>query len=183
MARLGTGGALQGVKEEEMHRGGGVRESMPPDWYRFVCKATTYKPTREGNAMCLHLTHVCLTQSYHGRELRDFLVLEHPKAETVQIAKARLKELAIAVGHPNPNRVQDSAELHNIAFMARLYTQAAKDPKYGDRNGLENRIGEYRACSDPFFKNGAGATAESDGLPAPTEEDAPPPPDDDGIPF
>lgn len=166
MAQLGTGGELQSVKEEDMNRDGSWK-AMPEGWYRFVLKDSEYKATSAGDGKCLHLTMICLDSQFQGQEKRDFLTLQHPKQETVQIAKARLKELAVAVGHPTPNQVTDSAQLHNIPFMARLYTQKARDPKYGDADGLQNKIGEYLACDDPRVAGGNGrSTSEQSSAPA-----------------
>lgn len=184
MARLNQGGVLSGVKDEDMHKGGGVRESMPKGWYRVVVKDSAYKPCNGG--MGLHLFLTCLQAPYHGRDLYDFGVLEHTSAQAVQIAKAKLKELAIAVGHPNPNRVMDSSELHNIPVFAYVSTQAANDPKYGDSQGLQNRITEYRSKDDPEVAaklNGSGAAAGSDEPPTPSEAYAPSRPDDSEVPF
>lgn len=182
MPKLGQGGVLTGVRDEDMHKGGGMQETMPKGWYRFICKKSDYLQTKNKDGMCLHLVLTCLQAPYHGRELRDFLTLEHSNAQTVQIAKAKLKELAVAVAHPNPNRVNDSLELHNIPVYAYVSTHKANDPKYGDSQGLQNRITEYRSKDDPEVAeklNGSGESATD----APPPHEPPPLDDSDSIPF
>jgi hypothetical protein len=179
MAKLGSGGDLSGVRDDDMYREGGWK-AMEPGWYRFVCKESAYKSTSRGDGMCLHLHHICLDPQYHGQEKRDFLTLEHPNPETVRIAKAKLKELAVAVGHPTPDAVTDSDELLRLPFMAQVYVEKAPDPKYGDIDGNQNKIGGYRSCQDPKFANGGKATAPA---PEASGSDEPPPPGDGDIPF
>jgi len=135
---------LSEVKGEDMNRDG--RWAVKPDgWYRAVYQASTYQPTRKGDGMVLSLEGVFLEPGHEGDKLFDNLTLQHPKAKVVEIARVRLKELAIATGHPTPDYVENSDDLHNRPFMVRLYSQKADDPKYGDINGLQQRIGEYKS--------------------------------------
>ena len=52
--------------------------------------------------------------------------------------------LAIAIGHPNPDYVERSEDLHNKVFLAQVGIEEASDPKYGDVNGMQNRILGYK---------------------------------------
>ena len=164
MPRIGAN--LAEVQDDELNTNRSWHV-LPDGWYRAMLKESHYKPTGAGDGMCLHLHNVLL--DHDGKELRDFLTLEHPKQKTVHIAKTRLKELAIAVGHPTPNNVEDSDELMGKPYMIRLYSSKASDPKYGDRNGMQNSVGEYKACE------GAAPAAE--------KGNDPPPPSYDEIPF
>ena len=168
MARIGAN--LADVKDNEMNQDRSWTV-YPDGWYRAMGKENAYKATAAGNGMCLHLTHILLDPQYSGKSIRDFLTLEHPKPETVHIAKVRLKELAAAVGHPTPNHVEDADELMGKPFMMRLYSEQAREAKYGDRNGMANKLGEYKTC------DGVGASH------APPADNDPPPPSGDDIPF
>jgi len=143
MARIGAN--LADVSDDEMNQDRSWTV-LPDGWYRMIGKENVYKPTNAGDGMCLHLTHVFLDGPRQSKEHRDFLTLENPSLDTVRIAKTRLKELARAVGHPTPNRIEDADELMGKPFMARIYSEKSKDPKYGDKNGMQNRIGEYKTC-------------------------------------
>jgi len=132
---------LSSVTDEDMEQKGGW--SVFPDGdYRAMLKSTDYKPTNAGDGMCLHLSLMLLDEK--GKEIRDYLTLEHPNPTVVKIAKARLKQLAIAVGHETPNNVEDSDSLLGAPFLVRLYSEVASNPKYGDKDGLQNKIGGYK---------------------------------------
>lgn len=178
MAKLGGGGDCTGVTEDDMNSGGGGWEAMPAGWYRFMVESSEYKPTNAGNGMCLHLSLRCLDQEHLSAEKRDFLTLEHPNADTTRIARAKLKQLAIAVDHPTPDLVGDSSDLHNKPVMVKLGVEKAKDPQYGDRNGMQNRVFAYKSIADYRAEN-AGSGKPS----APRQATAPAAPVDGDIPF
>lgn len=140
MARLNRD--LSGVTKEEAERMRGWR-ALPPGEYRFIVLSSDYKTTKNGDGMCLHLDLQCIEREHERVKLRDFLTLEHDNPQTVQIANARLKQLAIACGHPNPDFIGDSRELHNKPFLAILTRE--KVEQYGDAEGFKNQIARYKS--------------------------------------
>lgn len=141
MARINQD--LSGVSEDEM--GGGGWSAWPQGDYRMMVVGSEYKPTKAGNGHCLHLELVCLDGEHRDQKKFDVMTLEHPNEQTTQIARAHLKELAIAIGHPTPDYVQDSEELHGQPVIAYITRKKSKDPQYGDSQGFENRIAGYKA--------------------------------------
>lgn len=153
---------LSGVTEEDM--GGGSWRALPDGEYTFHVTESEYKETQAGNGMVLKLVWECITPNVSAR-LWDFLTLEHPNEQTTSIARARLKEAAIAVGHPNPDYLKASEELHHKPAVLKL--KRVVDKKYGDSTGHKNEILGYK----PVGGGGGGRTSEAE------------PPSDDDIPF
>jgi hypothetical protein len=139
MARLNRD--LSGVTKEQMERTGGWKAREPGD-YLFLINNSDYKETKSGEGMCLHLELQCVERGHQRFKMRDFLTLEHPNPTVVEIANARLKQLAIAVGHPKPDFIGDSKELHNKRFVAVITKE--KVEQYGDADGFQNRVVGYK---------------------------------------
>jgi hypothetical protein len=131
-----------------------------------------YKETRAGDGMVLKLKFECLDPPYTGRAVYENLTLEHPKEETVAIAQANLKSLAAACGHPNPDYVENSEELHNLPVVLKLKKE--RNPQFGDADGYQNRIVAY-SSTRPTTR---ATTAQ-----APAAMTRPAQPSDDEIPF
>jgi hypothetical protein len=170
MARINAD--LSGVTDEQME-GGGMWTVKGAGLYRMIVQETDYKPTRAGTGHCLHVKLGHLQPEHAGDWEMAFLTLEHPNPQTVEIARAQLKSLAIAVGHPNPDHVEDSEELHGVPIMVNLGVEAAGDPKYGDRDGLQNTVkgfepvdGAESQRQEPLEEGGEdGSALEDDGIP------------------
>ncbi len=117
-------------------------KSLPAGRYPATIIDSDYKATKSGEGMCLHLVFAITEGEYAGRQLRDFLTLEHTNEQTVNIAKAKLKELAVAAGHKNPDRVEDTDELHGPLTVV---VTRKEDKDWGDDDGFVNRIQRYMA--------------------------------------
>ena len=163
---------LSDIGEEDMGGGGGGNR---PAWaqgdYRMMITGSEYKPTSKGTGMMLVLDTVCLEPALQGQKKTCWLVLQHPNADTMRIAKARLKELAIATNHPTPDQVDESSDLHNKPFLAFITRKKSDDPKYGDDQGFTNDFAGFKSCE-------SGGTAQA---PPPSSSGGGAPPDD--IPF
>ena len=70
--------------------------------------------------------------------------------------------------------------LHSIPIVCKVIQETANEPRYGDRNGMQNRIVSYKPTT-------ATKTGLSEAPPRRQDEDpsheSPPPDDDDQIPF
>jgi hypothetical protein len=51
-----------------------------------------------------------------------------------EVSMKRLKALAVCAGHPNPNFIADTEELHGKELMVRLKIEKDKDGQYEDKN-------------------------------------------------
>jgi len=117
-------------------------KSIPAGRYPATLVDSDYKATKSNEGMCLHLTFKITEGEYAGRELRDFLTLEHTNEQTVKIARSKLKQLAVAANHPNPDKIEDTDELHGPLTL--VITQKA-DKTWGDDDGFVNKISSYKA--------------------------------------
>ena len=63
-----------------------------------------------------------------GRKIWEQFVLEN------EIAQSRLKGLASAAGHPHPDMIRDSEELHGLRLAIRVKVE--NDEQYGPRNKI-----------------------------------------------
>jgi hypothetical protein len=163
---------LSDVKEEDMASGG--RRCFETGEYLFQITESDYRPTKAGDGNVLKLVWDCMEPGRRGKVF-EYLTLEHPKDDVVRIARARLKAIAIATGHRNPDMVGASEELHHKPCLLKLRKTKAQ-PGYGDDDGMENRIDGY----DPAPGRSAPRPAAS-ARPARSEE--PPPIEDESIPF
>ena len=162
---------LSDIGEEDMGGGGGWT-AWPQGDYRMMITGSEYKATKAGTGMMLVLEMACLEASRQGVKKTCWLVLQHPKADTMRIAKARLKELAIATNHPTPDQVDESSDLHNKPFLAFITKKRSDDPKYGDDQGFANDFAGFKSCE-------GSAPAQ-----APPHSNSPPPNmGDSDIPF
>lgn len=165
---------LTSVTEEDMApTEGGDFKAWPKDTYRVMVTDSDYITTKDGLGKFLKLTITCLDGPLKGRLHWENLNLENKNSQTVQISRVQLRSLATAMGHPMPELIGDSDELHNKPFRIRMYQKKAS-AGYGDSDGMENAIGEYLLPS-----------------PAPADDESPPKPaqeqdllvGDDDTPF
>ena len=146
MARINLD--LSDVKDDEIGNGGrGGWSSWAQGDYRMMVIESEVKDTKVGNGKFLNVKLVCLDGEREGDHKFDILILEHPSEIATRIGRARLKELAIAVGHPTPDRIEDSEELHGTAVNVYITRKLAKDEKYADSEGYENRVAGYKAIA------------------------------------
>ncbi len=121
--------------------------ALPNGWYRMMGDDTDYKDTNAGDGKYLKITMIVLDQGpYFNRKHWEQFNLVNPNAMAVEIGRRQLKELATAMGHPTPNSIADSDELVSKAFVAKVIRKKAKDG-YGDDEGFENSIVEYRSVA------------------------------------
>lgn len=172
MPDLGSGGDLSGVTEDDMK--GGSWKALEPGTYRFMVEGSDYKETKKGNGMRLGLKLTSLESNYPNAKLYEYLTLVHPNPDTVKIARAKLKALALAVGHPAPDHIARSEELHGIPMLVKVGRKKAQEG-FGDANGFDNYVVDY-------FPMSAASSGSAASPPAYTPDDIPPPSDDD-IPF
>lgn len=73
-----------------------------------------------------------------GRRLLDAMLLDH------EAGLSRLKILATRCGHPNPNHLHDSDELHGLRFMAKVSLETDETGQHPPRNMVK----AYRVAPD-----------------------------------
>jgi len=126
-------------------RVGGSSATVPEGTYRAVISGDDYRATAAGNGRCLHVYLTIITGEYQGHELRDFLTLEHPNAQTVRIARESLKRIAVATGHPTPDHVEDTEAFWDTPINVTV-SRVKASGDFGDDDGFENRVKKYEAA-------------------------------------
>lgn len=112
---------------------------VPPGEYEVTVVDSEVKSSKNDNPY-LNLEFEVFGPSHQGRKLWERFMLQN------EIGLQRLKTLARVAGHPNPNYIGDSEELHGLMLTVRvkIEEQEGYDPK--------NKITSFKARS-----NGGGA--------------------------
>ena len=111
------------------------RDPVPASKYIAAVVASEMKPTKNGAGQYLELEYQILDGEHKGRKLWSRHTLQHPSAQTVQIARGELSAVCRAVGIMTP---KDSAELHNLPM-----TVTVKVKKREDNGELTNEISAW----------------------------------------
>lgn len=111
------------------------RDPIPAGKYVAAITASEMKPTKNGTGSYLELEYQVLDGEHKGRKLWSRHTLQHPSAQTVQIARGELSAVCRAIGIMTP---KDSAELHNLPL-----TVTVKVKKREDNGELTNEIGAW----------------------------------------
>jgi hypothetical protein len=108
-------------------------ELLPAGDYVAQVTESEITPLKSGNGQCLKLTVTVLQEGYNGRKIFCRLNVQHSNPTAEQIAQQQLRELCDAVGVV---RMQDTTELHNKPFTARVKIRKSTDPQYTDQNEI-----------------------------------------------
>ena len=103
--------------------------------YVAVITESEMKATKDGKGSYLELVFTVVEGEHKERKVWDRLCLNHPKAETVKIARSNLSAICRAVGVMQP---RDSLELHNIPLQITV-----KVKKRQDTGELTNEVRGY----------------------------------------
>jgi len=94
--------------------------------------------TNAGN-MGLSLTWFVMAGQFAKSEIRDYIVLSGSD-KGVAFGRKKLKTIAVAIGHPNPNRIENSEELHGMPCEISVSIQ--------EYNGVDrNQVNNYKPIS------------------------------------
>lgn len=116
-----------------------VFDPIPEGEYVAAITESEMKPTKNGNGQYLQVKLEILDGEHKGRTLFDRFNLQNPSEQAVNIAMRQFSGLCHAV---NVIKVQDSCQLHNIPFIAKV-----KCKKRADNGEWTNEIGGYKSKS------------------------------------
>lgn len=133
---------------------------IPPGLYRATVVDSEVGRSDAGNNRIKWEWEVT-DEQYSGRKLWDYMVLQGSD-ESVRIGQSRLKAMAEACGHPNPNFINDTEDLHGLECLVKLGIKKGKDG-YDD----SNKITAFK----PLTSGGVPASPHQ-----PQQQTAPPPP-------
>ncbi len=127
------------------------KDPIPAGKYLAAITASEMKPTKNGAGQYLECEYQILDGDHKGRKLWSRHTLNHPSAQTVQIARGELSAICRAVGIMTP---KDSAELHNLPL-----TVTVKLKKREDNGELTNEVTAWaRKDAAASVPQQAGAT-------------------------
>jgi len=135
-----------------------VPPPIPAGDYEVIIVESEMKPNSKNSGHFLQLELQVLNGPHQNRKIKDFLNLDNPNDQTVQIAKGTLSAICRAVGVHTPN---DSAELHNKPLVAKVVVEK------NEQRGPQNKIKGYRK-REPIGGGTTVPATPSGGAPAPT---------------
>ena len=99
---------------------------VPDGEYLCTVCDSKIRTTRAGDQQ-LSLTYRIDAGDYKNRKVFDNFNLWSMNQQALEIAQRNLKTLATVAGHPNPNYIQDSSELHGLQFTIRIKTKEGEN--------------------------------------------------------
>jgi hypothetical protein len=141
--------------------------ALPSGDYKVIISDSLFKPSKGGSDY-LALTIQVVDGPHSGRYLWHNLNLNHSNPKAVEIAQRELSAICRATGRMT---ISDSAELHDVAMIAKVVYVPAKDDGNGGQYPEKNQIKQWRKI---------GETAVATTAPAPQAQaraarSAPPP--------
>ncbi len=109
----------------------GTYRPLPPDDYRIRIVDSEIRQTRTGENR-LSYTYEVIDGPYAGHQIFDGFSLWSSNPKAVSVAQSRLKSLAIACRHPNPNIIADSSEMHGKTCVVRTAIREYNGNEYED---------------------------------------------------
>ncbi|MGD9216518.1 MAG: DUF669 domain-containing protein [Desulfobacteraceae bacterium] len=96
---------------------------LPPGWYHAKVIDSAIKQGNKG-------PYINWTYEIVGRPNRVWDIMSTGN----EFSMKRLKSLAVCAGHPNPNFIADTEELHGKEFLVQLKIEKDPSGQYGDKN-------------------------------------------------
>jgi hypothetical protein len=116
---------LQGVQAQDF-------TPIPPGPYKSVIANSEVKESSKNNMMLKLTFMICDGGPHNGRQVFEQFVLSSP------VAMSRLKSLALCAGHPNPDYIQDSEELHGLEVIINVKLEIDKTGQYEPKNKISS---------------------------------------------
>lgn len=108
-------------------------ELLPAGNYAAQVTDSEIVDLKSGNGQAIKLTLTVLEQGYNGRKLFVRLNVRHTNPQAEQIGQQQLRELCDSIGVV---RFNDTSELHNKPFIARVKVRKSDNPNYEDQNDV-----------------------------------------------
>lgn len=105
-------------------------EPLPPGEYIVQVTDSAVVTTKTSHEPMLKISLTVADGPYQGRHLFDNFVLSN------DVAKKRLKALAVSGCHPNPDFIRDSEELHGLYLKVAVKLET--DEKFGPKNKISS---------------------------------------------
>lgn len=147
MSYLGSDGRLDDVTDEAVESvGKGTGKLIPPGWYRVALVEDEVSVKDWGTGLSQQFQ--ILDGEFENRRVFDYLCVRHAKSEKAEeIARAKLKSLALAAGIKDPDDLSETDVLKNRPVMMRV-TRVKADGDYGDEDKKQARPQEFVSVKD-----------------------------------
>lgn len=107
---------------------------LPAGVYGAKITKAEISNNKAGNGQYIKIEFTLLgSKGIKGRKVFEYLTIQHPKEQVVQIALGKLKKLIKMVGK-DPDSVEDTSELTNELISVKLNVK--NDEKYGPQNKI-----------------------------------------------
>ena len=117
---------------------GGDFEPLPVGDYNMMVIESDICPNKKGTGSYVKIVLHCLDEEYAGRRVYEYINIDHPNEKVVAIAERQMAELCNAVG---VLELEDTQELHEIPFVARLKVEAGNE-----QFGPSNKVKKFMAA-------------------------------------
>jgi len=114
-----------------------LAQPLPSGDYRCRVSESMLIRSKSGRPL-LKFIYDVLEGDHAGKRLLDAMLLDH------EAGLSRLKTLASRAGHPNPNYLHDSEELHGLCFVAKVAVDTDETGYFPPRNIVK----AYRSAGD-----------------------------------
>lgn len=99
-------------------------EAIPTGVYEAVISESKMQENKAGTGSMLVLTFDIVSGEYTGRKLWEYLNINHPNTQAVEIARQTLAMICKAV---NVTRITDSSELHDRPMLITVRATKQQD--------------------------------------------------------
>ena len=106
---------------------------IPPGLYPARVSESEITQSKSGNHMITWSWEI-IGEDHTGRKVWDRMMLDGSDTAK-RVGQQRLKAMAIACGHPNPNFIADTEELHGRECLIKIKIDKGKDG-YDDSNKI-----------------------------------------------
>lgn len=135
---------LSGVDTSEVGGNGGWK-SLPSGEYRMMISKAELRPLKSGNGTALALEFAVTGGEQNGARHFENLNVVHTTSPVAQkIAHEHLANLLDAASLPRDTlKTRGTGALEGQIVLAEIVRKAARDPKYGDADGMDSSVRCY----------------------------------------
>lgn len=158
---------LSGVDTSEVGQAGAWK-SLPSGEYRMMISKAELRALKSGNGTALSIEFAVVGGASNGARHFENLNIQHNNPTAQKIAHEHLANLLDACSLPRDTlKTRGTAKLEGQVVLAEIVRKAARDPKYGDADGMDSSVRCYAIA------NGAAPQARPQAVADTTFDDVP----------
>lgn len=147
---------------------------VPPGKYTLQVIESEVCATKAGTGQYIKFTFEILDGEYRGKRIYSNCNFANPNETAQRLGREWLKSLATYSGHPNPNVIRDTQELHGRPVIGSVIVKDGGE--YADSNEIKGfaKVAGQPAAAPPAPAAPAAAPAPAPAAPAPVAQPAAP---------